>query len=231
MPWSRRPRQTIHLILDLSGSMSIGTPRKADTAGQIAATLATLALLGGHRVFVSTSGGHGSPPLRCVQLDDRAALPGLLRAMEPLEPSGATTWPTDLPRLLDAPRADVLFVLSDALLGEAKPERVFYPIAQASPCPTLVHILAPQDRHPDLRQVAEVADAETGSTMPLRAGLQLARRYTETFDAWQRELHGLCRRERIGYVPWTGDHTLAAWLARDLPRATAELHLGRRGAP
>lgn len=113
----------LHLLLDTSRSMSLGTPPKLETAKRLAAALGYVALSGSDRVSVlgfAAGLTQAFPPQR-----GKKQIGTLLRQLEGLSAEGAGT---DLARTIELflsrrPRPGVVVVLSDFLdpAGFARP--------------------------------------------------------------------------------------------------------------
>lgn len=185
----------LHLVLDASASMDAGTPHKADHAATLAACLAAVGLL--HQDVVSLT--------VCAERDAHtraqhaAHLPDLLTLLERAQPRATA----HLPRALQAAalrRTDRLVLLSDLLLPDDQREHTLRLLAASAHHPALLHILAPEELHPDLDDLHLAIDAETGEAIPIQSGPEAARRYQEHLHAYLEATRRRCDQLGIRYV-------------------------------
>lgn len=189
---------SIKICLDVSGSMAFGEPRKADRAAEVAAALATIALIHRDPVALICFGGD-RPPVRAkaVNFDGMAEL---VHVLERVEPGGVGDPYKHLAGQLGGGRTDRLFLVSDLLCEADVRERQLRLLAASSLHPVLVHTLSTQEFTPDLRGVSEVVDAETGETLVLRDGHEAKEAYAEGLRVWLEELESRCKALGIQYL-------------------------------
>jgi uncharacterized protein (DUF58 family) len=199
----------VRLVVDASASFGFGEPRPIDMATRVAAAVAYLALSAGERAELVVGGGksggfHASAPVR-----GRAALPGVLRELSGIEPTGAIDLAEAVRRtLLVSDRPGMLVVMSDFLdpgpVVEALRRARF-----AGHDVTLVQVLGPEVLSPELDGDLTLVDAESGETLDLLvdgATLSAYRaRLTRLFDA----LSGFARSAGACYVRARADEHLA----------------------
>jgi uncharacterized protein (DUF58 family) len=177
----------LRVLIDTSASMG---DEKLAHAARIAAGLGYLGLLGGERVQVIPFAA--APDGRRRAERGRAALPSLLRALDPLVAAGVA----DLPRALDlalAPGAPaVVVVLSDLLdAGDAAPfARAADPRRHDL---RVVHVLARTDVDPPLDGDLDLEDAETVERLAVTVDAALLDRYRARFAAWCHDLDAAAR--------------------------------------
>jgi len=64
----------------------------------------------------------------------------------------------------------------------------------------VVHILAPQELHPDLDGEVELVDVETGDLVEMVVGEQARQRYEQRTEAWCKQVQDFCHRSECGYL-------------------------------
>lgn len=175
------------VLLDTSGSMSVGEPSKLQAAAEIAAAWAAYGLRLGAEVTVRSSAMDG--PGR--GFDRPAALPELLQWFEDSTASGDRGLEPDSfgPDLRRAGRAMVVTDLSgppaDAILEAGVRRRL-----------SVVQVLAPVEFAPDAGRIRWV-DPERGGRLPVDVDARLASRYDALLSArleqWRATLarHGI----------------------------------------
>jgi uncharacterized protein (DUF58 family) len=204
----------VRLVVDASASFGFGESRPLDMATRVAAAVAYLALSAGERAELVVGGGrssgfHASAPVR-----GRSALPGVLRELSAIEPSGAVDLAEAIRRtLLVSARPGMLIVLSDFL----DPGPVVESLRRARFAGhdvTLVQVLGPEVLSPELDGDLALVDAETGESLELlvdRATLSAYQaRLARLFDT----LSGFARSAGACYVRATVDEPLTAVVRR-----------------
>lgn len=189
---------SIKICVDVSASMGFGEPRKADRAAEVAAALSTIALV--HRdPVVLVCFGADRPPVRAkaVNFDGMAEL---VHVLEKVEPSGTADAYKQLAGQLGGGRTDRLFLLSDMLCAPEAREQQLRLLAASSLHPVLVHTLSKEELEPDLRDVSEIVDAETGETLTLREGADAEEAYQEGLQRWLEEIQARCKTLGIQYL-------------------------------
>lgn len=215
---------SIKICLDVSGSMEFGEPRKADRAAEIAAALATIALVHRDPVVLICFGGDRPPvQAKAVNFDGMAEL---VHVLERVEPTGVGDAYKQLAGQLGSGRTDRLFLVSDLLCDPNAREQQLRLLAASSLHPVLVHTLSAQELQPDLRDISEVLDAETGETLVLRDGDEAQEAYTAGLQSWIEEIQTRCKTLGIQYLrlPPEGS-SLIGFVVGELRRAQVVEHV------
>jgi uncharacterized protein (DUF58 family) len=189
---------SVKICLDVSASMGFGTPRKADHAAQLAATLAMIAL--GHRdpvVLACFGGDDRGLRSRAVNLD---GLPELLHLLDRTEPGGRGDAHGQLVAHLGGGRCDRLVFVSDLLHEEAERDALLRLCAGACPRPVVLHVVGADELEPDLEDVERVIDSETGETLVIRDGRDAQADYARALATWLGTIEERCRGLGIQYV-------------------------------
>jgi uncharacterized protein (DUF58 family) len=187
---------TVHLLLDTSASMDWGEPNKLDYARQAAAAFGYVALSGLDRVTVAAFGASGAR-LRGVR-GKRGAIP-LLDFLGRI-PAGGSAGLADACRRYaqEAPRGGPLLLCSD--LMDAGWQDALKILTTRSFEVTVLHMLAPQELHPELDGDFRLLDAEGGEPVEISADPQVMKRYDEQLHAWQAEIERYCQGRNMNYI-------------------------------
>jgi len=144
----------LNLVLDTSGSMSLGAPAKWPAARRLAAALAFLGLAAMDRVQVGVLGGEHLPALR-----GRDGVSRVWAFLAGLEASG-TAGPEELHRLRWL-RPGITVVISDFLVEEASWARPLADLASRRQEPVLWQVLAPDEERPPMSGDLRLVDVES----------------------------------------------------------------------
>jgi uncharacterized protein (DUF58 family) len=211
----------VHILLDRSRSMIEPYPEKAVAGLQLAAALAYLALINGHRVSLMTVADgvrRELPPLK-----GQGHIHELLAKASTLEFEGVS----DLDGALGGfrpsrDRRGIVFLLSD-LLGD-EPDRTESILKRMVMWPAethVIHVLHPQEMRPDLEGEIRLIDVETDELRRVRLTKRELERYAQEFAAWIENLRGACLRNRLDYLTWTTDRAFEELFVQLLSQGSA----------
>jgi uncharacterized protein (DUF58 family) len=208
---------SVYILLDCSGSMAFGTPRKLDYGKQIAAALAYVAL--NHLDRVSVNALADVVTARMPTTRGRHRIFPIFEFLRPLQASGAT-------RLADAmgtfvaqnKRRGVAVLISD-LYDPAGFEAALDRLRYARFEPYVVHLIDPAEGVPSARGDVELIDAETGERRQATLTPRLLERYAQAYRAHQERVASACVHKQVGLFT----------LDVRTPVADAMLHMLRRG--
>ncbi len=190
---------TIHIVLDASQSMDWGHPAKWAYARQVAAALGYVALVGMDRLVGGALGGQAQafsvfPPHR-----GKAQALAWFTWLAGLQPGGEATPQAALARYAaSVRRPGPLIVISD-LMGDGW-QAGLQRLAERRYEVTILHLLAPQELHPDLEGDLKLVDSETDAAVEITADFDLLTRYRARVDAWQDDWQRYCAARALGYV-------------------------------
>lgn len=191
----------VHLLLDVSGSMDYGHPRKLDYAKQVAAALGYIALSHFNRVEVTAfaDGIVGqTPPLR-----GRRPIPQLMDFLEQQTPRGTGQLETACQRFVLGTRGQgVVVVLSD-FLDKGDRTRAWRYLSGPRFDVYLIQILAPQEIDPEKGGLAgdlRLKDIEDGNLAEVSLGPALIARYKANLQAYCKQLRDQCTRRGMMYL-------------------------------
>jgi len=208
---------SVYILLDCSGSMAFGAPRKLDYGKQIAAALAYVAL--NHLDRVSVSALADVVTARMPPTRGRNRIFPIFEFLLPLQATGAT-------RLADAmgtfvaqnKRRGVAVLISD-LYDPAGFEAALDRLRYGRFEPYVVHLVDPREGVPSARGDVELIDAETGERRQATLTPRLLERYAQAYRAHQERVASACVSKQVGLFT----------LDVRTPVADAMLHMLRRG--
>lgn len=213
---------TVHFLIDASKSMDWGQPNKLDYARRAAGALGYIALASLDRVTVtalgsaSRNGGSVFPPHRGKR--QALALFSFLQSLSPAMNGAAAFTPAQQLRAYTASHSQpgMVLVLSDLMHdGWVDGLRA---LASARHEISVIHILSPEERNPQLNGDLKLIDDEDNTSIEITADYDLLARYRQNLEDWQAGLREFCRSRQINYVPIETtldlDELLFAWLQR-----------------
>lgn len=190
---------TIHIVVDASRSMDWGHPAKWGYARQLAAALGYIALVGMDRLVGGALGGQPEGlSMFPAQRGKKRAL-AWFTWLAGLQPGGEATPAAALPRYAaSVRRPGPLIVISD-LMDDGWREGIRQ-LAEHHYEVTILHILAPQELHPDLDGDLKLVDSETEAAVEITADYDLLTRYQARVDAWREEWQRFCAARALAYA-------------------------------
>jgi uncharacterized protein (DUF58 family) len=198
---------SVRIVVDRSASM--GFHGKLDQAVRMAAAIGFVALLRRDAVTLHVEPGD-DPPRR---YHGRHATRALFEALAGLDAAG----PTDLARaagdVLARPGpAGATVVVSD-LLNEGWDRAVDRLVARGGDT-TVLHVMAHEELHPDLRGDLEMVDAETGEVVPVSLSANDVHAYEEAVQGWLAEAAAHCQSRGANYVRVLAEESIEDVLLR-----------------
>lgn len=176
----------VHILLDRSTSMQVGSPSKILAVKRVAAALAYIVLANLDRVAISLfaeSIDEFMPPAR-----GKARIHTILESLRALEADGKTDIASSAMELTSREkRRGLVFILSDFLVPGGVMEaldRLRYHGHEV----TLIRAVSALDREPDVSGEVEILDAETGRRLRAVVTPAVLRRYRERFEAIGKEV-------------------------------------------
>lgn len=180
----------VHLLIDVSRSMTWGSPPKLRAAQLLAGALGYLALAHNDRL-------HVAPFAATVQREfgpahGKSRLIEMLRFIEQVQPGGET----NLGAVLEGyarrhPHGGLLVLCSDLLAPEgleAGLRAYSPPIWQV----LVIHLLDPGELNPEPLGPIELEDLETGKLLPLVVDDETLAHYRRNLADWQRRIESAC---------------------------------------
>jgi uncharacterized protein (DUF58 family) len=212
-----RERTELVLALDCSTSMAWGRPDKLAAARQIVAALAYVGLARFDVVRLMRLGYDG-PDRTLGPLHGRPRLADVQRFLEASAPVGQI----DLhQRLLESVgrRAQRLLILVSDLLSSTGIERAVDGVQAAGAELVVVHVVAPQERQPDMLGDLELVDAESRAVLEVGLSDEVRKLYCARYAGWMERQRELCLRHGARYVLAPTERPLAALMLSDMRQA------------
>jgi uncharacterized protein (DUF58 family) len=207
----------VYIFVDASRSMDYGQPNKLVYARELAGALGYVALLNHDRVNLAAFADTLREMLPTRRGRNQA--PQLFRFLEAIAPGGRTNLHAALRRYFSVPRTrGVVMLVSDFLDpqgiedGLAVLRRFRHEVA-------LLHVIAPQEREPELPEEVVLVDAEEGTATELEVTPGLLAAYRETFRQHAGEIESYCRKLGWSYAQAATDVPLEDLVLRLLREA------------
>jgi uncharacterized protein (DUF58 family) len=187
---------SVYLLLDCSGSMAFGTPRKLDYGKKLSAALAYVAL--NHLDRVSIVGLRDTVDQRLAPTRGRNRIFTVFDFLRPLHAGGPT-------RLADAlgafvaqnKRRGVAILISD-LYDPAGFEEGINRLRFARFEAHVLHVVDAADASPRVHGDVDLVDAETGEVRAVTITPQLAQRYRDAYAAYTQRITRFCLHNNVG---------------------------------
>ncbi len=211
----------VHLLLDVSRSMTVGTPDKLAVAARLAAAFAFMAA--GHRdavgltTFDDRIRGHVAPS------DGRGHLLRVVAAADAARAIGRSNPDAAFAAYAAALRGPGLAIILSDLLGPGLPDQGLRHLAHRGLSPVIVQVLAPEDLGVTLDNPVDLADAEDPDATRA-ADAASARAYRDAVAAHVRRLRELCRTSGWPYLQVTTTMTLPDALTLALDAGLLAVH-------
>lgn len=189
----------VHLLVDASRSMTVGSPPRLRLAQQIAGALGYLALAHSDRLQVVPFGPAALAPFGPAQ--GKAHTFTLLRYIERISPQPDTRLaPVVQQHALRNPQGGILVLCSDLLAPDSL-EEALRPLAPPRWQTVVLHLLDQRDLRPELQGPLELEDSETGQRLALTLDEETLAAYRRSAAAWREDLARICARRGATYAP------------------------------
>lgn len=189
---------SLHVLMDASGSMGIGTPSKFDHARRIGAALAYIGLNNLDRVSFTTFAetlGAGVPSIQA-----RHQMPPLLSLLDALPCAGISNFSRSLADFAQRTRAPGIVVLISDLLTEGDLQLGIERLRGRGHDVFILQLLAEDEIDPPIDGALHLIDAETGTTVNVTVDEQLRVLYKERLRIRLNEVEHYCLRRGVEYL-------------------------------
>ncbi len=188
----------VYVFLDASQSMDHGKPNKLEYARKLAGALGYVALLNHDRVNLSAfaEGLREMLPTR----RGKSQAPQLFRFLQSLRPGGRTRLHAALRRYFSVPRTRGLVILISDFLDPEGVEEALAVLRRFRNDVALLHVMAPDERDPQLPEEVVLVDAEEGTATEVEITPALLGAYRSTFEQHARDIEAYCRKYGWGYA-------------------------------
>lgn len=187
----------VSLLLDCSGSMSIGTPSKFEVVQQLAAGIGYLGLVSGARVRVVPSAD--DPAHRSLERRGRSSAAALFDDIVRCRCAGRASIAARLSQLGQARLRGAVVVLSD-FLEESGLAASLKRASASGRGLALVQVLAEEELHPRFEGSYTLLSVEDERRLELRLDRQALLRYERNLNELLVQLGGWARAEGRTYV-------------------------------
>lgn len=213
----------VHLLVDLSESMTFGKPAKAWLARRLAAALGYLSLTSQDGVSVTLGSGVMSPREGLFPLArGKGYGPRLIRFLEQARPGGRLGLAAFVESALARIRRPGLVILISDLMDEHH-ETALRAITARRHEGIVFHVLSSEEWDPDFKGDLRLIDAEDETPTEISITPELMRRYKERVRAWSADVEQFCGRRGITYLRLVGAPSIEEAVLGSLRR------LGRLG--
>jgi uncharacterized protein (DUF58 family) len=187
----------LKVVVDTSASM--GFYRKLETARVLAAMMAYLGLAGGDRVQLIGVPGPTEKPIRLGPAGRHLSRwPHLEAWLESLTAEGTMPLAPALRRLAgEGPNRGSIILLSDLMTSDWQSAIDGLGIGAGG---VVLHVLGQEELDPQMAGDLRLADAETGSEIPVSTSEETMRRYRTALERFAQEAAGRARRAGLDYV-------------------------------
>ena len=204
----------LELYIDASTSMHFSHPTKLAYAVRLAAALGYVALHQGHWVRAAFFGQRPHqllPPLR-----GKHAVTRLFRFLALSHDAGPTNINGSLRQLAFQCRDSGIAVLLSDLMDPAGYASGVDALLMGGRRVVILHILSPEELHPEVIGHFEWIDAETGEHVDISVDRDTLALYRETLSHWTAEIRAFCETRRIPYFRIATDRPLSDVVFHDL---------------
>jgi uncharacterized protein (DUF58 family) len=189
----------IHILLDVSLSMTFGTPSKLEYGKRVAAVLGYIGLVDLDMVAMTTYAETLTGQLRPVRGKDRIFT--LLSFLEGVQPSRETRMDACFKKYaLTVTHPGVAIVISDFLMPRTNYEEGLKALIYRNFDVNVIHVMSEEELHPTLSGELKLRDAETGDTREITVTDRMLERYQRKLATFCRDLNQFCTRSNITYL-------------------------------
>lgn len=207
---------SIYILIDSSTSMATGQPSKFLFARRLAAALAYVGLVGLDRVGLAAAGGqrfYWHRPQR-----GRGQLPKVVRFLETIPGEGTTHLEAAARQLvLRQSRGGIVVLLSDLFDLEGF-DAAIKTLLQGGNDLYVVHVLSPQERHPELAGALRLLDVETGEPVEITVTPELVKAYINRLLAFCAQAEQFCTKRGAHYLQAVSDTDAARIVTESFKR-------------
>ncbi len=189
----------VHLLLDASRSMTLGTPPRLRLAQQLVGALGYLTLAHSDRLQIVPFGPEAARTFGPAQ--GKAHAVAMLRFVEQIVPQPDTCLaPVIRQHALRNPLGGILVICSDLLASENL-EAALRPLTPPRWQTLVLHLLDRRDLQPELHGPLELEDSETGQHLALTLDDATLASYRRRVAEWREGLARACARRGATYAP------------------------------
>jgi uncharacterized protein (DUF58 family) len=212
----------LHLLLDVSRSMTVGTPAKLTAAARVASALAYVGVERRDAVGLATFDDRIR--MRIAPATGKAHLLRVLALTEGARAVGRSSPDRAFTTYAAAERGPGLAVILSDMLVPALPLEGLRVLACRGLTPVIVQVLADEDLDPHLSGPVDLADAEDPAAAPRHADPDAARRYMTAVGMHVRALMEACTSNGWPYLRVTTGMAFPQVLAASVNAGLLAVH-------
>jgi len=185
-------------LIDASSSMDFGHPTKLRYASQLAAALGFVGLVRADRVKIEALSGArhaGGPVLR-----GRRSLWRMLEYLNSVQPGSNVPLADGIKNFALRNRGRGILVLLTDLLDKSGYEQALKTLVAQHMDVYVIHILSPEELHPDIKGDLRLVDAEDADVAEVTVSRPLLDRYQKTLAAFVEGARDYCTRHGMVYM-------------------------------
>jgi len=203
----------VYLIVDLSASMSLGSPSKADYAARLCTALAYLGLKNLDRVGFYAFTDHILPPVS--PRHGMSQMSRILRHLAEAVPSGETSIDKAITGFLRMTRESGLVILISDFFSPQGYQEGLNRLLHRGDEVVAIQVLARDEIDPTSNGRTRFVEVETGRNTTLSVGQETLREYKNRLSAHQEELVGTLHRRSILHFVVPTDRSLSTLFHED----------------
>ena len=189
----------IHILLDASVSMTLGSPPKLEYGKRLAAALSYIGLVDLDVVGVTTFAENLTGQIRSLRGKDQIF--NLLSFLENAQSSQETRMDACFKRYaLTMTHPGVAIIISDFLVPNSSYEEGLKALVYRNFDVNVIHLMSEEELHPTLSGELELRDAETGETKEITITDRILEKYQRRLTDFCNNLNQFCTRNNITYM-------------------------------
>ncbi len=188
---------TLHILVDMSGSMKTGMPSKADYAKKIAAALAYMGVANHDQVGLTAFADTLGPFLTPEQ--GRNVYLSMLNTLSSLQPAGRTDFNGSLKAFAGAGNKPGHAVIISDLMDPAGFKEGLTAMCYSKFSLSLIQVLDPTEINPELNGSITIQDVETGEEGTFLIDKEAVSQYRKRMGAYLGQIDSFCKKQAIDY--------------------------------
>lgn len=188
----------VRILIDVSGSMGIGSPTKLFYAKRVAAALAYIALSEYDRVVLGAFSD--SAPVMLPAMRGKRNMVRVLDFLTRLEPRGRTDCRDSFRSFAISHRAKGILVILSDFFDKGGHEEAFKYLLANNDDVFVIHVLAPEELDPELAGDLTLVDVEDADETDVTVSAPLLASYKKALSAFIAGIKDYCGRRAMSYV-------------------------------
>jgi uncharacterized protein (DUF58 family) len=193
----------LHVLVDSSGPMRLGTPPKIDCASKIAAALCYTAIQGRDSAAFASFDQNLHLPVRART--GRAQLSRIFEALDNLQPSGPSALDAALERYASIARGPGIAVILSDFFDPAYRGSGVQALMYRGLTPALLQIVSREEIDPAIADAVTLLDVEDDGGTPLVVDRDATSRYRERVRRHSEDLRQACLAHSLPWARITSD--------------------------